>query len=195
MTLLDHLWAGWRASYVESFGPAGGAGEGTPAPASTEAPPLASRLAGSRTAVGNSACVFCAILAAGELSERERMIVWRGASVVAILNAYPYSSGHLMVMPVRHLQDLEELSADESAELWESTRRAAGAVKGAYHPEGLNLGLNLGRAAGAGIPGHLHVHVVPRWVGDTNFMTTAASARVLPESLADTWDKLRAAWR
>lgn len=195
MTPLDHLWAGWRASYVESFGHEQGAEDGNPTAASTEASPLSPQLAAATSAVGKTGCVFCAILAAGELAERERMIVWRGASVVAILNAYPYSSGHLMVMPVRHLQHLEELSADESAELWESTRRAVGAIKDAYHPEGLNLGLNLGRAAGAGIPGHLHVHVVPRWVGDTNFMTTAASVRVLPESLADTWDKLRAAWR
>jgi len=188
---LDHLWAGWRASYVESFGDAHEDGA-----AASESPPspLSAKLAAVTAALAREDCVFCAILEADDVTDEERLVVWRGARVVALLNAYPYASGHVMVMPTRHLRDLEELTADESAELWDGTRQAVAAVKAAYRPEGLNLGLNLGRAAGAGIPGHLHVHVVPRWVGDTNFMTTAAGVRVLPEALPTTFAKLRSAW-
>jgi ATP adenylyltransferase len=114
--------------------------------------------------------------------------------MVAMLNAYPYSSGHLLVMPRRHVRELEDLTGDEAMALWQAVHRSAAALKAAYQPEGLNLGVNLGRAAGAGIPAHLHVHVVPRWIGDTNFMTTAAGVRVLPEALAVTWQRVRAAW-
>ena len=99
-----------------------------------------------------------------------------------------------MVLPIRHVRDLEELEPEEATELWRGVRDAVAAVKAAYQPEGLNLGLNLGRAAGAGIPAHLHVHIVPRWIGDTNFMTSIAEVRVLPETLSDSWAKLRAAW-
>ena len=184
---LDHLWAGWRATYVESFGDA----HGQPAPTSS---PFSPRLAALTSGLDKEECVFCAILQADALSDEERLVVWRSGPVVAVLNAYPYASGHVLVMPVRHVCDLEGLSAEESAALWEGISRAVVAVKAAYGPEGLNLGLNLGRAAGAGIPGHLHVHIVPRWVGDTNFMTATASVRVLPEPLPDTYARLRAAW-
>jgi diadenosine tetraphosphate (Ap4A) HIT family hydrolase len=97
-------------------------------------------------------------------------------------------------MPRRHLGELEELSADEAAELWTVVAAGVAALKRAYRPEGLNVGMNLGRAAGAGIPGHLHVHVLPRWEGDSNFMTSVAEARVLPESLSRSAERLRAAW-
>jgi ATP adenylyltransferase len=100
-----------------------------------------------------------------------------------------------MVLPIRHVRDLDELEPEEAVELWDGVHRAVAAVKTAYHPEGMNLGANLGRAAGAGIPAHLHAHVVPRWIGDTNFMTSVAGVRVLPESLGDSWAKLRAAWK
>jgi ATP adenylyltransferase len=99
-----------------------------------------------------------------------------------------------MVMPRRHVRELEELSPDEAAELWKTLQVTVGAIKRAYQPDGLNIGVNLGRAGGAGIPGHLHVHAVPRWIGDTNFMTATASVRVLPESLQETWRRMRAAW-
>jgi ATP adenylyltransferase len=138
-------------------------------------------------------CAFCAILAAPGADEA-RHVVWSCESMVVMLNAYPYSSGHLLVMPRRHVQDLEELTVAEAAGLWQTVQRGVAALKVAYRPDGLNLGLNLGRAAGAGIPGHLHVHVVPRWLGDTNFMTTAAGVRVLPEALGVTWQRVRAAW-
>jgi len=111
-----------------------------------------------------------------------------------VLNAYPYTSGHLMVLPNRHVGDLEALEPGEAAELWDGVRRAVVAIKAAYRPGGINVGANLGRPAGAGIPGHLHFHALPRWDGDTNFMTTVAEVRVLPEPLDETWAKLREAW-
>jgi ATP adenylyltransferase len=142
---------------------------------------------------GEDTCVFCEIVRSKETDEA-RHVLWTGKLTTAILNAYPYSPGHVMVLPVRHLRDLEELEPDEAAELWRGVHDAVAAVKAAYFPEGLNLGVNLGRAAGAGIPAHLHVHIVPRWIGDTNFMTSVAEVRVLPEALNDSWARLRAAW-
>jgi diadenosine tetraphosphate (Ap4A) HIT family hydrolase len=128
------------------------------------------------------------------LPDDETYILWRGETVFAILNAYPYTSGHLLVMPYREVAELEQLDEGESAELWAGTRSAVAAVKAAYRPHGINVGINLGEAAGAGVPSHLHVHVMPRWSADSNFMTTVAEARVLPEPLGDTWARLRAAW-
>jgi len=139
-------------------------------------------------------CVFCRILGSG-VPDEETHIVWRGDTVFAILNAYPYTTGHLMVMPYRHVGDLELLDDAESVALWAAMNEAVRAVKEAYGPDGLNLGANLGRAGGAGVPGHLHLHVLPRWNGDTNFMTSVGDARVMPESLDTTAGKLRKAWR
>ncbi len=150
--------------------------------------------AGWRTAYVSSApghddeCVLCRIIAP------DQPALWRGDTCVAVLNAYPYTSGHLMVLPVRHVGELEDLTTAETAELWGGVRDAVTALKAAYQPGGINVGMNLGRAAGAGIPGHLHVHLLPRWNGDTNFMTTTAGVRVLPETLEDTFAKLTAAW-
>lgn len=172
---LDHLWAGWRMAYVSS--------------AATEGP--------QRSIVGDladDACIFCAILEADATNE-EKLVVFEGEHVVAMLNAFPYASGHVMVMPRRHVRELEELSEPEATELWRSVHRSVASLKEAYRPEGINLGVNLGRAAGAGIPGHLHVHAVPRWAGDTNFMTATASVRVMPEALADSFKRLRDAWQ
>lgn len=170
---LDHLWAGWRMAYVSAAG-------------ADHAQPLVG-------ALGDTDCVFCAVLAA-DAPDEQRLVVWRGEASVAMLNAYPYASGHLMVMPSRHVQELGELEAAEESELWGATRVATGVLKEAYSPDGFNVGLNLGRAAGAGIPGHLHVHVVPRWVGDANFMTATASTRILPEALPDSWRRIKGAW-
>jgi diadenosine tetraphosphate (Ap4A) HIT family hydrolase len=111
-----------------------------------------------------------------------------------MLNAFPYGTGHTLVMPYRELADLEDLDAHESAELWSTVTDAVRAVKAAYAPGGVNVGINLGRPAGGSISEHLHVHVVPRWVGDGNFMTAIANTRTLPEALADTAARLRAAW-
>ncbi|HEV2809332.1 MAG TPA: HIT domain-containing protein [Acidimicrobiales bacterium] len=162
---LERLWAGWRGEYVGS------------APGE----------------IDGDQCVFCRILASGQPDEAT-YIVWRGRASVAILNAYPYTSGHLMVMPTRHVADLETLDAEEGQELWGALTSAITAVKAAYAPGGLNVGANLGQAGGAGIPDHLHLHCLPRWNGDTNFMTSVAETRVLPEALPTTWSRLRASW-
>ena len=170
---LDRLWAGWRSEYLagvtaDETSPPEDDGEG-------------------------SACVFCRILESGQ-PDSTTYVVWRGERTAAILNAYPYTSGHVLVLPVRHVGELEDLDASESSDLWSVVTDAVRALKAAYSPEGINLGANLGRGAGAGIPGHFHVHALPRWAGDTNFMTTVAEARVMPETLSATWQKLRAAW-
>ena len=137
--------------------------------------------------------LFEAIDASG-LPDEETFVVHRGPKCLALLNAYPYTSGHLLVMPRRAVAALAELTDDEHAALWSMVRDAVAAVEAAYSPGGVNVGLNQGAAAGAGVPGHLHVHVLPRWSGDTNFMTTTADTRVLPEALGETWRRLVEAW-
>lgn len=166
---LDRLWAGWRGEYI----------------ASTTAADDATRI----DADGQPACIFCRILASGEPDE-STYVLWRGERTFTILNAYPYTSGHLMVMPLRHVGELDELDDEEADELFRGVRRAVSVLKAAYRPPAFNIGANIGAAAGAGIPGHLHLHVVPRWAGDTNFMTSVAESRVLPETLGETWQKL-----
>jgi ATP adenylyltransferase len=180
---LDHLWAGWRTEYITSVT----AEAGSTSPESPGRPDDGSNPA--------SRCVFCRILSSGA-DDTDNHVVHREPSglVVALLNAYPYGTGHLLVMPVRHTGDLETLTEPESACLWAAVSGAVRAVKAAYAPDGLNVGINLGRAAGAGVPGHLHVHVLPRWGGDSNFMTSVAETRVLPEALSVTAGKLRRAW-
>jgi ATP adenylyltransferase len=178
---LEQLWAGWRASYVASVSEPGTLAEGRQA------------ATGDRSDIDGVPCVFCRILASGA-SEEERRIVYAGPLTVALLNAYPYASGHLLVLPRRHVSGLSDLDEVESSALWETTRSAVEAIEEAYRPDGVNLGANLGRAAGAGIPSHLHLHALPRWIGDTNFMTSIAETRVLPEPLDVSWAKLHHAW-
>jgi ATP adenylyltransferase len=163
--MLDRLWAGWRRDYVES----------------TVAEP-----------VGDGS-VFVRILASG-LPDEDTHIIWRGRHCFVILNAYPYTNGHTLVMPYREVADLELLDPDEFAELWSAVAMVVTTIKAVYGPDGLNIGMNLGRAAGAGVPSHLHVHVLPRWNGDTNAMTTIAEVRVMPETLASSANRMRAAW-
>jgi ATP adenylyltransferase len=129
-----------------------------------------------------------------DLPDESTYILWRGNTCFALMNAFPYTTGHLMVLPQRAVADLDGLTDEEYTELWQGVRTAVHALKTAFGPQGVNVGLNLGAAAGAGFPDHLHVHCLPRWGGDTNFMTTIAETRVLPESIADSWSKLRAAW-
>lgn len=140
------------------------------------------------TAGESPGCFLCTGVEGSD--DRAAHILWRGDHVFVLLNAFPYNTGHLMVAPNRHVADVDELSAEERAELMEVTFRAKGIVADVMAPQGFNIGINLGSAAGAGVPGHVHVHVVPRWGGDTNFMTTVGVAKVLPEMLADTYDKL-----
>jgi len=138
-------------------------------------------------------CVFCAE-AAGELAEDASLLVHRGSSAIVILNKFPYSSGHLLVAPIRHVGELAGLTSDEVLELHALGVAGIDALGLTYGPGGFNLGWNLGRAAGAGIADHVHLHVVPRWLGDTNFMPVLADVKVLPEHLLETRDRLREAW-
>ncbi len=197
---LQRLWAGWRMPYVSSAaasdvgrGAQAGPGATSDAKAGTATQTEDSQRAGPGAGPGRDDCVFCRILASAE-PDSVTYIVWRGRRCFAVLNTFPYASGHVMVMPTRHVADLEDVAGEEAAELWMGVADAVRALKASYAPDGLNMGANIGRAAGAGIPGHFHVHVVPGWVGDTNFSTTVAEARVLPESLPDTWSRLRASW-
>lgn len=133
-------------------------------------------------------CVFCTALTS---ADADPLVVFRGATCFIILNLFPYNNGHLMVVPNRHIASLVDATAAELAELMELTRRTEIALREAYAPHGLNLGINLGKAAGAGVLDHLHLHVVPRWSGDTNFMTIIGTTRVLPEELPDAAGRLR----
>ena len=162
---LERLWAGWRAAYVAG----------------------ASELPSAEP----DDCLFCALASA---PDDESLVVARDELAFAVMNAYPYASGHLMIAPFRHEAELENLKGDEATAVMTMTQRAVSALKSAYTPDGINAGLNLGHPAGAGVPGHVHVHVLPRWTGDTNFMTTVAETRVLPEDLRTSWEKVRAAW-
>lgn len=163
---LDQLWNGWRADYVGQ-----GIGQ-SPDP---------------------SVSVFTHILRSG-LPDDETFIVHRGELCFVILNAFPYGSGHLLVLPYREVPNLEDLTAEESRELWATVTDATVALKRSHAPDAMNVGINLGAAAGGSISRHIHVHVVPRWIGDTNFMTTVASTRTLPEPLPLTASKVREAW-
>lgn len=138
-----------------------------------------------------SACVMCDLAASAD--DRAQHVVHRGDTVFAVLNVFPYNTAHTLVVPYAHLGDFALLPAEVSAELWATTQRIVAALDREYQPDGFNIGMNIGRVAGAGIPDHLHVHVVPRWGGDTNFMPVTADTKVLPESLEQTWERLRGA--
>ncbi len=132
-------------------------------------------------------CVFCAAL---EMNPREAGVLARGERCFVMLNRYPYINGHLLISPCRHVSLLEELEQDEAIELMETVRTSVRRLKQAYGPDGLNLGMNLGKVAGAGVEEHLHFHLLPRWNGDNNFMAVFTETRVISESLADTWSTL-----
>jgi ATP adenylyltransferase len=136
-------------------------------------------------------CIFCS---ARESDDVEAHILYRGDTIFVLLNAFPYNTGHLMVAPNRHVGQPEELNDDERHELMDVTTKAVAAIRSAIEPEGFNLGMNLGEIAGAGVPGHLHMHVVPRWAGDTNFMPVVGDTKVLPEMLTSTFAKLKPAF-
>jgi ATP adenylyltransferase len=131
-------------------------------------------------------CIFC--------DAGDDLLVHRGSHALVLLNKFPYASGHMMIAPLRHVGDLGELTDEEALEVHRFASVAIGALAEEYHPQGYNLGWNLGRIAGAGIVDHVHLHVVPRWAGDTNFMPVLADVRVLPEALAETLRRLRARW-
>ena len=164
---MNRLWTPWRLAYVTEAG-------GAPAPST------------------QPACIFCAALGA---ADREPLVMYRTPLAFVMLNKFPYNNGHLMVVPNRHVEWLADLEGAELAELMALTQAAERALTGVYRPHGFNVGLNLGKPAGAGVLGHLHLHVVPRWDGDTNFMSVIGEMRVLPEELPRTAERLRAAFR
>ncbi|WP_051063343.1 HIT family protein [Ilumatobacter nonamiensis] len=168
--MLERIWSGWRANYVD-----GTARPGGDEPGVAETSP------------------FIELLGSGK-SDEATHIVHRGPLVFAIMNLHPYTSGHLLVLPYREVADLADLTADETTELWSTVTDAVAAVRSAYTPDGLNVGLNLGRPAGGSVPTHVHVHVVPRWTGDSNFMSSIANTQTLPESLSAGAARLRRHW-
>ena len=160
------LWTPHRLAYIQGAGRPGGSG-------------------------ADEGCPFCVV---PTLSDEDGLIVARGSLVYAVLNLYPYNSGHVLVVPFRHLADYADLTTEETAEFSDFTKRAMGALRAASGPHGFNVGMNLGTVAGAGIAAHVHQHVVPRWGGDTNFMPVVGRTRVLPQLLADTRKILADAW-
>lgn len=138
-------------------------------------------------------CIFC--LAQGREDNAENLIAFRGKRAYVILNRYPYTSGHLMVVPFDHQPNLEELDPETRAEMMELTTRCMSVLRKIYHPEAFNMGANIGEPAGAGIKSHVHIHIVPRWGGDTNFMTVVGEVRVLPEALETTYERVRKAFQ
>jgi ATP adenylyltransferase len=137
-------------------------------------------------------CVFCA--AAKSTDDRANLVVYRGAHAYVILNRFPYTSGHLMIVPYAHVASMLDLPEETLAEMMLLARDAERHLRAVYRPDGLNVGMNLGESAGAGIAGHLHLHALPRWTGDTSFMTVVGETRVLPEDLEVTWRRLRDAF-
>ncbi|MCL5057913.1 MAG: HIT domain-containing protein [Actinobacteria bacterium] len=135
-----------------------------------------------------SACIFCEKLASDK--DAENYVLYRGDRVFALLNLYPYNNGHILISPKRHVGDITDLDQDEILELGLVTQKMTGLLREAFNPEGFNIGVNLGKIAGAGVPGHFHIHIVPRWGGDTNFMPVLGDVRVISEGLDLTYKKL-----
>jgi ATP adenylyltransferase len=161
---LDRLWSPWRYEYIASGGSADS---------------------------DSSKCVFCS-LRDDPGNDARNFVVHRAKRNFVVLNIYPYISGHLLIVTNEHVADLDAASKETTDELMDLTKRCQTALREAYRPAGFNIGMNLGKSAGAGIVEHIHIHILPRWTGDTNFMTTIGDTRVIPEDLATTYGKLRA---
>jgi ATP adenylyltransferase len=161
------LWAPWRAEYIYC--------------------------AGGQNSVSRRHCLFCNLLKSKD--DAANLILYRGRHAFVVMNRFPYNNGHLMVAPNRHTADLETFSAAESAELFKLVQRSLAALRRALKPQGFNIGANLGRVAGAGIAGHAHIHIVPRWLGDVNFMPLLAETKVISEHLTETYDRLKRQFR
>ena len=183
---MDLLWTPWRYAYVTDKTPSRAG-----VPVELAAWP------------GDTGCLFCNMIAATayavqqgmapEAADRAVRIVARGPLCFVVLNAYPYASGHAMIVPYQHLDSLHALPTPAADELIHWAQRIDTALRDIYHPGGINMGLNLGEAAGAGVAGHLHMHALPRWSGDTNFMSVVAETRIMPEDLDTTWQRLHIA--
>jgi ATP adenylyltransferase len=185
---MDFLWTPWRYAYITAAN-----GDARPGvPAALAAWP------------GDHHCVFCNLVASidyaiahgmkADEAEAAGGLILRGRSCFVCLNAFPYTSGHVMAMPYAHLDRLAKAPAETAHELIGMAQRIETVMEKLYHPQGFNFGMNVGQAAGAGVAGHLHLHALPRWTGDSNFMTTVGETRVLPESLETTWKRMRAAF-
>ncbi|HKO95379.1 MAG TPA: HIT domain-containing protein [Pyrinomonadaceae bacterium] len=159
---MDRLWSPWRSEYIAS----------------------------SEVNSETSVCVFCEIQKDAQNDERN-LVVHRASHAFVVLNLYPYTSGHLLIVPNEHLGELDAAGKEATDEMMDLTKLSQTALREVYKPAGFNVGMNLGRPAGAGIADHIHIHILPRWSGDTNFMTTVGETRVLPEDLATTYRKLR----
>lgn len=162
---MEVLWSPWRYDYIKS-----GSGE---------------------EGADSTSCVFCSLLD-DPRSDESKFIVHRGRLNFVVLNIYPYISGHLLIVPYEHVADLDAAEKATTDEMMDLAKRCQSILRLVYNPQGFNLGINLGRAAGAGIAGHVHMHVLPRWQGDSNFMSSIGGTRVIPEDLATTYTKLRA---
>ena len=147
-------------------------------------------IASARKDEKSHACILCEL---PKLADPDAKIVHRGRYCYIVLNNFPYTSGHVMVVPFAHLDELEKLPAPEAGEMMALSQKMETVLRSVYSPDGINLGMNIGRAAGAGIADHIHMHVLPRWVGDANFMTVAAETRILPEALDITYKRIRSA--
>jgi ATP adenylyltransferase len=163
---MDHLWSPWRYRYVSTAGPSDS---------------------------GQAGCIFC--IKSRENRDEENLILHRGERAFILLNLFPYTSGHLMIAPYEHVASLEEADEGVATELMLLARAAQARLRAVYKAPGFNIGMNIGSCAGAGIAGHIHVHVLPRWPADVNFMTTVGETRVIPEDLQDTYRKLSTAFR
>ena len=160
---MERLWSPWRSKYIESFSEKGRAKK----------------------------CIFCGVRNGKD--EADRFIVWKGRECFIVMNVFPYNSGHLMVVPYSHHSSLDDLNDDESLELMNGTKLAMKLLRRASHPDGFNIGANIGRSSGAGIEGHVHLHVVPRWQGDTNFLPVLTDTKIISQDMRDTYKKLKAA--
>ncbi len=160
---VERLWTPWRMAFIQSAAEPGGAEQG---------------------------CFLCAKAADDRGHDRDNLVLYRGERCFALLNLFPYNTGHLMLAPYAHTGDFGTLDANTAAELTALTQKAVAAIQATYRPDAFNIGMNLGRIAGAGVPDHLHVHVVPRWSGDTNFMPVIGETKVMPEALDQTYDRL-----
>ena len=168
MNKLENLWAGWRKEYLT--------------------------FTNSDHHKNHSEKTLFEAIDQSQLPDQETFVIEKRTLTMALLNVYPYTSGHLLIVPRRPVETLAGLSSEEHESLWKMVTDATTTLQEVFSPEGINVGLNQGEAAGAGVPDHLHVHVVPRWSGDTNFTTVTANTRVIPEALTDTWTRISEAW-